>query len=76
MLQQTRVSTVLKYYKNFLEKFPNLKALALAKNEEVLKIWSGMGYYRRAINLHNSARIIIKKYDGKIPSEKEKLKKD
>ncbi len=75
MLQQTRVSTVLKYYKNFLEKFPNLKALALAKSEEVLKIWSGMGYYRRAINLHNSARIIIKKYDGKIPSEKEKLKK-
>ena len=75
MLQQTRVNTVLKYYKKFLVKFPNLKALAIAKNEEVLKMWSGMGYYKRAINLHNSAKIIIKNFAGKIPSEKEELKK-
>ena len=75
MLQQTRVNTVLKYYKKFLVKFPNLKALAIAKNEEVLKMWSGMGYYKRAINLHNSAKIIVKNFAGKIPSEKEELKK-
>ena len=73
MLQQTRVNTVLKYFKKFLKKFPNLKMLALASNEEVLKSWSGMGYYRRAINLHKTAKIILKDYQGIIPSEKKKL---
>ena len=73
MLQQTRVNTVLKYFKKFLKKFPNLKMLALASNEEVLKSWSGMGYYRRAINLHKTAKIILKDYNGIIPSEKNKL---
>ena len=47
--------------------------LALASNEEVLKSWSGMGYYRRAINLHKTAKIILKDYNGIIPSEKKKL---
>ena len=57
MLQQTRVKTVLKYYKKFLKTFPNLKTLALAKEERVLKAWAGMGYYRRALNLHNGEKI-------------------
>ncbi|PPR27186.1 MAG: Adenine DNA glycosylase [Alphaproteobacteria bacterium MarineAlpha9_Bin4] len=73
MLQQTRVKTVLKYYKKFLKTFPNLKTLALAKEERVLKAWAGMGYYRRALNLHSAAKIILNEYSGKIPEEKKKL---
>ena len=63
MLQQTRVKTVLKYYKKFLKQFPDIKTLALADEEKVLKAWSGMGYYRRALNLHATAKIILKKYN-------------
>ena len=58
MLQQTRVSTVLPYFKNWLEKFPDFHALAQAKEEEVLKGWEGLGYYSRARNLHKLARIV------------------
>ena len=53
MLQQTRVNAVINYYKLFLIKFPDIISLALAKEEEVLIAWSGLGYYRRAINLQN-----------------------
>ncbi len=73
MLQQTRVKTVLKYYKNFITLFPDIKTLALASEEKVLKAWSGMGYYRRALNLHATAKIILKKYNKKIPGEKKVL---
>ncbi len=73
MLQQTRVKTVLKYYKKFLKEFPNIKTLALASEEKVLRAWSGMGYYRRALNLHATAKIILKKYNKKIPGEKKVL---
>ena len=73
MLQQTRVKTVLTYYKNFLKEFPNIKALALAKEDKVLKAWSGMGYYRRATNLHKTAKIILKDYNGNIPEEQKEL---
>jgi A/G-specific adenine glycosylase len=58
MLQQTRVSTVLPYFKNWLEKFPDFHALAQAKEEEVLKGWEGLGYYSRAKNLHKLSRIV------------------
>ncbi len=74
MLQQTRVNAVLDYYKVFLDKFPDIRSLALAKEEEVLITWSGLGYYRRAINLHRTAKIIVKDYDGIIPSDKGVLK--
>ena len=74
MLQQTRVNAVLDYYKVFLDKFPDIRALALAKEEEVLITWSGLGYYRRAINLHRTAKIIVKEYGGIIPSDKGVLK--
>ena len=74
MLQQTRVNTVLDYYKVFLDKFPDIRALALAKEEEVLITWSGLGYYRRAINLHRTAKIIVNDYGGIIPSDKGVLK--
>lgn len=55
MLQQTRVATVLSYYRDFLRRFPSLKALAAAKEREVLTLWSGLGYYRRARALHAAA---------------------
>ena len=70
MLQQTRVNTVLGYYKDFLKKFPDIKSLALAKEQDILLVWAGLGYYRRAINLHKTAKAIIVEYDGIIPSEK------
>ena len=57
MLQQTRVSTVLPYFENWLTKFPNFQALACATEEEVLKAWDGLGYYSRARNLHKLAKI-------------------
>jgi len=74
MLQQTQVKTVIPYFKNFVKKIPNLKALSKSKEKEVLKLWEGLGYYRRAKNLYRTSKILIKKYEGKIPSSFEKLK--
>jgi A/G-specific adenine glycosylase len=68
MLQQTRVAVVRSYYTRFLEKFPTLEALARASEAEVLAAWSGLGYYRRARALHESARAVMAEYGGKIPS--------
>lgn len=64
MLQQTRVETVLKYYGPWLERFPTLEALADATEDEVMKAWEGLGYYRRARNLHQAARLIRERTDG------------
>jgi A/G-specific adenine glycosylase len=68
MLQQTRVLVVKEYYTRFLEKFPTLEALASASEEEVLAQWSGLGYYRRARALHESARAVVAEYAGKVPN--------
>ncbi len=73
MLQQTRVETVKDYYRRFLEKFPTANVLAQAPLEEVLGIWSGLGYYTRARNLHKAAREIASTYGGKFPSEAEQV---
>src|SRR6185295_9606118 len=59
MLQQTRVETVLPFYTRFLERFPSVEELARAEVEEVLALWSGLGYYRRARQLHAAARQIV-----------------
>ena len=67
MLQQTRVETALPYYKRFLKEFPNLKALASADPDRVLKLWQGLGYYNRARNLHEAARIIASERHGRFP---------
>ena len=67
MLQQTRVDTVLKYYPQFLKKFPNIKKLARADLQAVLKAWEGMGYYARARNLHRAAKAVVKDGRGEIP---------
>ena len=74
MLQQTQVKTVIPYFDNFVKKIPNLKALSKSKEKKVLKLWEGLGYYRRAKNLHKTSKILINKYKGKIPSSFEQLK--
>ena len=70
MLQQTRVAAVIPYYERFLERFPNVQALALAPEEEVLRMWSGLGYYSRARNLHAGARQIMEGHKGDFPRTK------
>ena len=75
MLQQTQVKTVIPYFKNFVKKIPNLMTLSATNNRRVLKLWEGLGYYRRARNLHKTAKILIKKYNGKLPKKFEEIKK-
>jgi A/G-specific adenine glycosylase len=67
MLQQTRVTAVLLHYENFLKKFPSVNKLARARQSAVLAQWSGLGYYRRARNLHASARVIANEHGGSFP---------
>jgi len=68
MLQQTRVETVLPYYERFLERFPDVGALARAPLGEVLRLWSGLGYYARARNLHAAAREVMRSHDARFPT--------
>lgn len=68
MLQQTQVATVIPYYENFMERFPDIISLANASQDEVLSFWSGLGYYARGRNLHKTAQIIRDDYEGKFPS--------
>jgi A/G-specific adenine glycosylase len=75
MLQQTRVESVLPYYQRWMEKYPKLEDLARAGEEEVLSSWEGLGYYRRAINLHRGVKEIQQNYDGIIPEEPDLLQK-
>ena len=67
MLQQTQVNTVINYYQKFLKKFPTIQSLAQANEEMVMELWSGLGYYARARNLHNCAIIITEKFYGEFP---------
>jgi A/G-specific adenine glycosylase len=69
MLQQTRVAAAIPYYERFLERFPNVETLAAAPEEEVLRLWAGLGYYSRARNLQKAARLIVAKHNGIFPSE-------
>ena len=69
MLQQTQVSAVLGYYARFLERFPALADLAAAPSEDVMALWSGLGYYTRARNLHACAKRVMDDYDGVFPSD-------
>lgn len=73
MLQQTQVTTVLDYYQRFLERFPSIECLAQAPVEDVLGLWSGLGYYSRARNLHRCAQTIAQKYQGQFPDAYEAL---
>ncbi|MDP6419608.1 MAG: A/G-specific adenine glycosylase [Candidatus Krumholzibacteria bacterium] len=69
MLQQTRVATVIPYYEQFMQRFPDLPSLAEAGEEELLSLWSGLGYYSRARNLHRAAKILIREHGGNFPCE-------
>jgi A/G-specific adenine glycosylase len=75
MLQQTRVAAVLEHYRRFLTAFPTVEALAHAPEEQVLALWSGLGYYRRARMLHRAAQVVVRELDGVIPRELEGLRK-
>ena len=68
MLQQTQAATVVPHYERFMKRFPSIKALAAAPLDEVLHLWSGLGYYARARNLHRAANIVASEYDGVFPS--------
>ena len=73
MLQQTQVSTVLGYYERFLQRFPDIAALAAAPVDDVLALWSGLGYYSRARNLHRCAQAVMACHGGALPSRAEQL---
>ena len=69
MLQQTQVSTVIPYYEKFMGRFKTVEDLARAELEEVFQYWQGLGYYRRAENLHKGAKMIVDEFEGKFPQE-------
>jgi len=74
MLQQTRVAVVVDRYKAFLERFPSILALALAPEQDVLALWSGLGYYRRARMLHKAAQFVADQLQGSLPATAEALR--
>jgi len=74
MLQQTRVAAVLDYYRRFLESAPTVEALAALEEDELMKLWQGLGYYSRARNLQRAARQIMENFDGTFPNRYEDLR--
>ena len=74
MLQQTRVDTVIPYYRRWIGLFPNVGALADATRDEVLLAWQGLGYYRRAARLHQGARVVRERHEGRIPASWQALR--
>lgn len=75
MLQQTRVDTVKPYFERFIDKLPSVQALAGVEEQQLLKLWEGLGYYHRAKNLKRTAMEIVEKHSGRFPSTSEELKK-
>ncbi|MFT7561417.1 MAG: A/G-specific adenine glycosylase [Flavobacteriales bacterium] len=73
MLQQTQVDTVVPYFERFLKRFPKLEDLAKAEQDEVLHLWTGLGYYARARNLHKCAQIVQEQHNGQFPQTQEAL---
>ena len=73
MLQQTQVATVIPYYQRFLARFPSLTDLAAASQAEVMALWSGLGYYARARNLHRCAQIVMAHHGGRFPQAAEEI---
>jgi A/G-specific adenine glycosylase len=74
MLQQTRSSSVAPYFERWIRRFPDIESLAVADEQEVLKLWQGLGYYARARNLHRTAQLIVARFGGKVPREPELLR--
>ena len=75
MLQQTQVKTVIPYFNKFTKKFKTLKSLSKSSEKQILKLWEGLGYYRRAKNLLASSKLLVKKHNSKLPSTIEEVKK-
>lgn len=73
MLQQTQVSTVIPYFERFMKQFPDIKSLAKAPEDQVLHLWTGLGYYARARNLHKAAKIVVREFNGVFPNTLETL---
>jgi A/G-specific adenine glycosylase len=73
MLQQTQVATVRDYFERFTRRFPNVESLAAAEETEVLRLWEGLGYYRRARQLHAAAKKVVAEFEGRFPSDPEAL---
>ena len=69
MLQQTQVETVIPFYEKFIKTFPEIKTLAKSSEEQVMSLWSGLGYYSRARNIHKTAKIILNEYKGQFPQD-------
>jgi A/G-specific adenine glycosylase len=74
MLQQTTVRAVAPYYVRFLERWPDVRALAAAELDDVLRVWAGLGYYARARNLHACARTVVERHDGHFPAGEAELR--
>jgi len=75
MLQQTRVGTVIPYFQRFMARFPDIESLARADIDQVLHLWTGLGYYARARNLHKAARTIMAEHGGRLPATVEELER-
>ncbi|OQY06730.1 MAG: A/G-specific adenine glycosylase [Planctomycetales bacterium 4572_13] len=75
MLQQTQVTTVIDYYNRFMKRFPTVEKLARARQDTVLKLWEGLGYYSRGRNLHKAAKTIVRDYGGQLPDTVDELQK-
>ncbi len=73
MLQQTQVQTVIPYYERFLAAFPTVRSLARAPLQKVLMIWAGLGYYARARNLHRGTRLVVSRWNGRLPESRKEL---
>lgn len=73
MLQQTQVATVIDYYLRFMDRFPTVTTLAAANIDEVLHLWTGLGYYARGRNLHRAAQLIVRDHNGHLPQEQQEL---
>lgn len=73
MAQQTRIETVREYWSSFLERFPDVEALAAADRDEVLKAWEGLGYYARARRLHDAAGEVVREHGGDLPGDPDRL---
>ena len=75
MLQQTQVATVIDYFNRFMKRFPTVEKLARARQDTVLKMWEGLGYYTRGRNLHKAAKLITSDYSGQLPDTVDQLQK-
>ncbi len=74
MLQQTQAGTMVDYYERFLQRFPDVRRLARAPLDRVLKVWEGLGYYSRARNLHQAAKVVVADYEGELPGTVDELR--